>query len=81
MFKVGDKVVMNRECSVFKQIVKKNSVTGSWWNEMEEVHPLVILKVEEFSEPNGDYCQQLEFENSEYKAMDKWVKEYMEEGD
>lgn len=70
-FKVGDKVVMDRESSFYKELVKDGeSSMNTWWNYLEEREPLVVEEVEQIY----SFLQHVRLENTSYLVTNQWLK-------
>lgn len=70
-FKIGDKVVMDRESSFYKELVEDGTNSmNTWWSYLEEREPLVIEEVEQIY----SFLQHVRLENTSYLVTNQWLK-------
>lgn len=74
-FKVGDKIVMNRDFGSF-ELIEKDSTAIEWWKEMEEAQPLTIEKIQ--LEMDGREVSGYLFFETMYTASKEWILPYKE---
>lgn len=74
-FKVGDKVVMNRDTEWFKPIAE-DSVGIEWWKEMEKAQPLTVKDI--IHRVDSEEVSGYLFVETEYSASKVWILPYKE---
>lgn len=73
-FKVGDKVVMNRESKYFKSA--DNNISLAWWYVLEQNTPITLVDVEK--DENGINIFTTDCNN--LRVTDLWVLPYKGDG-
>lgn len=74
-FKVGDKIVMNRDFGSF-ELIEKDSTSIEWWKEMEGIQPLTIKTI--IQKLDEEEAHGYLFVETDYSASPSWVLPYKE---